>query len=219
MKKHEEVKQDYVTCMGKELGSVYFQLYQEFSWLYIKWNEYVEMFGTKPSRIELLNKAAPLFFYVVQETLWREILLHIARLTDSEKTCGKQNLTIKRLPGLIKDKEIRNCIVELIEDVGKKTEFCRDRRHRILAHTDLGLSLQSENVKPLQPASRESIRGALSAIEKVLTVIHSHFMNMDLTFSLISAEGTGAREVLDILSEGLDAIERKDRRLNPHRRP
>ena len=46
---------------------------------------YVELFG-KPSRIDLLNRASSPFFGMVQRVLWRDVLLHLARLTDPAKT-------------------------------------------------------------------------------------------------------------------------------------
>lgn len=68
-----------VEVMGDDLGSLYHALWNELAWLYSKWEEYVELFGTKPSRIDLLNKAAGHFFRIVQDSLWEESLLHIAR--------------------------------------------------------------------------------------------------------------------------------------------
>lgn len=58
----EEAKQQYVEVMGEKLGSLYHALWNELAWLYAKWGEYVEIFGTKPSRVELVNQAAGHFF-------------------------------------------------------------------------------------------------------------------------------------------------------------
>jgi hypothetical protein len=77
-----EIKQYYIERMGTQLGTFFYALWQEVAWLYIKWQEYIELFGKKPSRVDLLNNAAPLFFRIVQDALWYDILMHIARLTD-----------------------------------------------------------------------------------------------------------------------------------------
>ena len=95
----EEVKKEYIDIMGEPLGKFFNALWQEVAWLYTKWNEYVALYGTKPSRIDLMNKAAPRFFRIVQDSLWEVTLLHIARLTDPPKSAGKDNLSIKRIPG------------------------------------------------------------------------------------------------------------------------
>jgi hypothetical protein len=88
--------------MGDELGAQYSALWQEVALLYRNWLQYVELFGTKRSRIELLNASAPYFFHMLQEDLWGATLLHIARLTDKSSTRGKKNLTIRNFPDLIR---------------------------------------------------------------------------------------------------------------------
>jgi hypothetical protein len=70
----------------------------------MKWAESVELFGSKPTRTELLNQAAPAFFHMIQIVLWEDTLLHIARVTDVATSGGKNqkaNLTIQNLPGLV----------------------------------------------------------------------------------------------------------------------
>jgi hypothetical protein len=53
----EQAKQDYVRAMGEPLGNLYHALWQEVAWLYVVWQEYVELYGSKSSRIDLLNEA------------------------------------------------------------------------------------------------------------------------------------------------------------------
>ena len=44
--------------MGEALGIFYYTLWKELAFLYMKWKEYVKLFGTDPSHIELINKVA-----------------------------------------------------------------------------------------------------------------------------------------------------------------
>ena len=57
----EEAKCYYVEKMGEALGTQFDLLWQEVAWLHMKWGEYVELFGSKPTRVELLNQTAPVF--------------------------------------------------------------------------------------------------------------------------------------------------------------
>jgi len=82
----EESLEKYINEMGQDLGSVFHALNDELAWLYMKWGEYLELFGTKPTRIDLVNQAAGPFFRVVQDTLWEDTLLSIARLIDPPKS-------------------------------------------------------------------------------------------------------------------------------------
>ena len=60
---------------GEPLGALFSALWQEVAVLHFHWKEYVELFGTKPERIALLNRAAPHFFRMLQDELWESTLL------------------------------------------------------------------------------------------------------------------------------------------------
>src|SRR4051794_29103480 len=93
-----EVKADNIAKMGHRLGAQYSALWQEVANIHLNWGEFVELYGTKPTRLELINRAAG----VVQRSLWEGTLLHLARLTDPSKSPGKDrfNLTIQNFPDL-----------------------------------------------------------------------------------------------------------------------
>ena len=75
--------------MGPRLGPVYNALWNEVAWLHAKLHEYKQLYGEKPARLELLNRAAGLFFRIVQDTLWEDTLLYLARLTDPPRSAGR----------------------------------------------------------------------------------------------------------------------------------
>ena len=54
-----------------------------------------------------MNKIAPEFFSIVQNALWENALLHIARLTDPQKSRGKPNLSILSMIELIDHPETK----------------------------------------------------------------------------------------------------------------
>ncbi len=207
----EEVKQSHIKEMGSDLGPLYHALWNELVWLYFKWGEYVELFGTKPSRIDLINRAAGYFFRVVQDSLWYDSLLHIARLTDPPESCRKKNLSIQQLPLLIDDHTLKEKVEKLVDVAIEKAEFCRDWRNRRIAHKDLGLAL-GVGAKSLKPASRAEIKESLTSISNVLNAISLHYMNSEITFE---GEKTsdGAVSLLYVLDDGLRAEEERKERL------
>jgi len=206
----EEVKQHHIEVLGEELGSLYHALWNELAWLYSKWDEYVELFGTKPSRIELINKAAGHFFRIVQDSLWEDTLLHIARLTDSPKSAGRENLTIKKLPEIIADEGFKKRLSELVVIAVEKAEFCRDWRNRHIAHKDLGLAMNT-GAEPLKPASRAKVKEVLSAISDVLNAVSSHYMDSTTAFEGIGGSD-GAVSLLYVLDDGIRAAEERNNR-------
>ena len=43
--------------LGPEVGLVYNALYNKCVLLHVKWRQYLELFGTKPERLDLLNRS------------------------------------------------------------------------------------------------------------------------------------------------------------------
>ena len=81
----EEAKQHCTAKMGHKLGVQFAELWQEIVSVHQKWLEYRHLYGTKKSRIDLLNQAAPWFFRMVQDVMWEDIVIHVARLMDASK--------------------------------------------------------------------------------------------------------------------------------------
>jgi hypothetical protein len=206
----EQAKAEYIERMGKPLGQEFHALWQETAWLHAKWAEYVELFGTKESRFELLNAAAPRFFRFVQDSLWDDTILHIARLTDHPNSAGKANLTIQRLPDLVNDAGTKKTVSHLVDIAINNAQFCRDWRNRHIAHRDLDLALH-EGAKLLEPASRMSVKQALKSIVDVLNAVTEHYTDSTSHFDFPSPSG-GAASLLYVLDDGLRAdAERQER--------
>lgn len=187
--------------MGQNLGSVFNKLCNELAWLYIKWNQYVELYGTKPTRIDLTNQAAPLFFRIVQDTLWEDTLLHIARLTDPPKSAGKDNLTILLLPNLVKHDNISTDVTNLCKAAVEKADFCRDWRNRHIAHLDLDLAMK-EGATPLLAASRAKVKECLAAISDAINAVAKRYLNSTIMFDWTD-DHRGAVDLLYLINDGL----------------
>ena len=208
----EQAKAEYIEAMGETLGPQFYALWQEVAWLHIKWNEYVELFGKKPSRIELLNRAASHFFGIVQDLLWEETILHIARLTDPPKHGKHEHLTIKALPILVDDVGLKEIVQNLIALAIAKAEFCRQWRDRRIAHSELRLAID-EGVKPLPPASRRDVREAIGSIDDVLNAVTSHYLDSTTHFDVVQ-QANGAEALLYVLDDGLRADAERTARIH-----
>jgi len=198
--------------MGEPLGILFHALWQELAWLYWKWNEYLALYGTKPSRIDLINKAAPGFFRVIQDSLWEDTILHLARLTDPPSSGGKPNLTIRRLKELINDDATSKAVASLTVKAIEATEFCRDWRNRRIAHRDLSLAL-SQGAEPLKAASREKVRAALSAVADVLNAVTQHYRDSTTHFDCGAGSG-GAYSLLYCIADGINAEKKRREKLS-----
>jgi hypothetical protein len=209
----EESRNANVLAMGEELGLLYSELWQQLVWLHTKWEQYVVLFGKTESRVKLLNASAPMFFRVVQDTLWEDSVLHVARLTDSPASMNKPNLSIRRIADLIDDQPVRTVIEALVQEALDASEFCRDWRNRHIAHRDLDLALKRA-VNPLKTGSREKVGKAMDALEAVLNAVAEHYLASTTSFDM-DTSGSGALSLLYVLDDGVRAEKsRKERAKN-----
>jgi hypothetical protein len=208
-----QIREQNIAKMGIELGELYTALWQQLNWLHRKWGDYVALFGTKPERIDLLNRAASDFFGTVQTSLWEDALLHLARITDSPKSAGKANLTFRRLPELIEREEVRAKVNGLLSASMDLTDFARDWRNRRIAHRDLSLALERPT-EPLKSASRSSVNEALNALGEILNCISSAYLDSTTMFEFLQEPTAGgSMSMLYYLRAGLKSEEAKRKRI------
>jgi AbiU2 len=196
----DEVRERYIEAMQQELGDVYFVLFNDCTWLHLKWQEYKTLFGTDAETVELLNGTAAGFFFVVQESFWDDILLHICRMTDPASTFGKENLTVQRLPDLAP--AIAAELHSLIAIARDRSQFARDMRNRRIGHRDLLVAL-GRHSKPIDPGSRVRVVAAIDAISDVLNCVERHFCGGEgVLYSFVSQLGD-AGALLSALRRGI----------------
>jgi hypothetical protein len=207
----EEVKQRYMTAMGKDLGQLFYLLWNECAWIHWKWSENVILFGSKPERVDLLNQTAPAFFKLVQDVMWDDVLLHLCRLTDRAKSCGKDTLTLQRLPSLVSP-AMRNDVHSRLQEAIRKSEFARDWRNRHIAHRDLSHAL-NKHAEPLAPASRRTVKDAIDAIVHLLHYVEEQHCGSTTFYEGISPLGN-AESLLCVLRDGVNADSSRRQRLS-----
>jgi hypothetical protein len=211
----DQAKQAHIEKMGAKLGAQYSALWQELVELHVNWAEYVVLFGTKPERIALLNRAAGSFFRMFQDEFFESALLHIARMTDPPSSPGgKENLTIQNLPALIDDQVTKDKVQALVNAAVKQGDFCRDWRNRHIAHRDLNLALveQSAQPGPLANASRRQVSDTLKALADVMNAVARHYLD-STTYYEIGGRLTGATLLLHVLNSGVKVREERMERL------
>ena len=183
----DDLEKRNIDLMGENLGKQYTALFHEVAALHLYWKEFIELFGTNDKRIERLNKAAPSFFRMLQEQQFETNMSHLARLTDSPRSVGKPNLTVRSLPDLVSDSGLRDQLLTHIDEVKRKTAFCRDWRNRRFAHHDLLLATRHAQAKPLEAATKEKFAEALRAISDLLNAMERFYHRGSCDFGAIAA--------------------------------
>jgi len=206
----EELEKRNIAAMGEELGKQYTALNNEVALLHLYWKEFVELFGTNQKRLDRLNQAAPGFFRMLQDELFQTNMLHIARLTDPPKSAGRDNLTLKNLPNVVSDKNLKNHLLGLLALADQATTFCRDWRNRRFAHHDLALATDDNKATPLETVNKEKVNEALKSLSDVLNAVERHYFRGGTSYDAIAAHN-GAATLLHVLGDGVKQKERREK--------
>jgi hypothetical protein len=201
----EEMLQDYVEKMGPELGPLFHAASSELTWMHWRWKQFRILFGEKPSRLELLNEAAPFFFQTVHTALLELTMLGIARLIGPDRSVGKANLSLQAIPPLCSDK-IRDEVRTLVDKAKDEGAFAVERRHRQIAHLDLALTLG--NTSLLEIATREKVEKSLLSLRNVLNRVEQEYCRAETLYA--SPTPGDAESLLYVIRDGL--LREKDRR-------
>ena len=183
----EESEKRNVEALGIALGKQYTALNTEVIVLHLYWKEYLELFGTNQKRIDRMNQAAPGFFRMLQSELFQANILHLARLTDSPKSVGRDNLTLRNLPDLVGDINLKNKLTGLLALAEQKAAFCRDWRNRRFAHFDLELALEDKTATALAAVTKANMKATLDALADVLNAIELHYFKSGTSFDAVAA--------------------------------
>jgi hypothetical protein len=181
----------------------------------VQWRQYLKLFAQSREGVDAPNEVAPFFFFLIQHTLWRDVLLTISRLTGPMQSAGHRNVSIRWLPRLTltQDEEFSRQFGGLIDARSPKWEFAHEWRNKKLAHLDLDVAL--ERAAPLTPASQRDVEEALAALREVLNRFSGKFFDSDLSFE--PPEPGDADSLLLILRLGLEAERARDERLREGR--
>ncbi len=105
----DEIRAEYISSMGEELGASFYELYRKLVELHILWQQYRQLFGDDTGTVHLLNRTAGLFFKIVQDELWDSVLLGVSRMTDPQATGV--------IPPPISRRQKWNFLVSFLEEV------------------------------------------------------------------------------------------------------
>lgn len=216
-----EIQKLNIEKMGETTGLVYSALWQELALLYMRWNQYVELFGTSKERIDLLNRSSGGMARTIQDTMWESVLLHLARLIDPPHAARKPeqgNLSFQHLCKTLQDSPIHPALIEQQSKVLNACSFAKNWRDKYIAHRDLDIALK-RNAAPLAHASRALVKEALQALSNLLNIISEHYLGSTTGFEH-STLGSEAVALLHIIKDGnryreAEEEQMKNRTYNP----
>lgn len=180
----EEVKAEILSSFPPDCGDLFFEIWNDVNNLDLNWQNYRALYGTSPERIDLLNWAAGTFFGLIENTMWHDVLLRIARLTDPPKLGRYTRASLGQLIDHVSphlDSESAQCLHDRVKALEDYCDHIRDLRNRVIAHDDLPTAL-NYHPDPLPGLSRADVEGARDRIHSLVSEIGNHF-NLEQNFS------------------------------------
>lgn len=189
----DEVRESYVSAMGKDFGHAFYRLNCKLTELHLVWVQYRRLFGTDEETVNLLNRCGGLFFRVVQDELLDSVLLGISRMTDPPATGKRKNLTIQSLPELVPNTTVKLEAERLVDIAVLGASFAREHRNKRIAHQDHGYTME-QTVVQLPGVSREKIEEMLSHLRNAMNFLDAHYRETTVFYQ--DSFGGGGAEVL-----------------------
>ncbi|HLO13933.1 MAG TPA: hypothetical protein VK206_03825 [Anaerolineales bacterium] len=193
----------YYQVIPENIREVFMWLCQDVADLRTKWNFYLELFSSEEST-ELLNDIAPASFHMIEESLRREMMMAICRLSDPVKSREQDNLSLRTLVEMLDEHDKP---VDFLDDFRQACKLVRIIRNKRLGHNDLNTRIKPQD-NPLPGIGRTQIEQIIVLGEQILNFVYQRFENGELRFRTIH-EG-GADTLLFWLRKGREyGTERK----------
>ena len=199
-------------ALGPRLAELYHTLRNELGWMFVKWDQFQELYGGSRARLDLLNGTAPLFFRVIQEALWNDMASHLRALTAKPGEARGPKMSVHDLPEVVDDEKLRADLHGLIARAARATEWAHVGPSRRPVRGDLGIALERK-AQPLDGASRTMVTDALESIAAVINHVSWHCQQSTTTFETVGyphgavglvysiQQGRSAREIRRALGD------------------
>ena len=214
----EALKQKYQQKLGEDFGAVLYEVRNDWLTGLVRLKEYRQLFSDHDV-LKLLNAAGGAFMWDVQQILWRDLLLHVTRLTDPATMGRHENLSVQALPRFCERAELQAEYPELQTEVQAlvnkavtAAEAPRDWRNRRISHTDRGLAIDPD-AESLAPTSLRQVQAALDAVHAVIHTITWQTMK-DETANDVMVQPR-ARAFLAYLKQLVTAVQYVDGIIDP----
>jgi hypothetical protein len=192
--------------MDEHLQNVFDRIKQELNNIHYRWKLYRQMFGTYPSRIELINRTSSNVFVEFQWLTIDYMVMALSKLTDKARMRGNENLSYHYLIEKVRengnDELVDELQIELEELITACNKFRKIRNKRV-AHNDLVAALGEEE-SPLPGVSRADIETALVHAGNLMNKVEFHFNDSQTLYEEIIIPLTNdGRSILIWLQKGL----------------
>ena len=193
----EALKREYQEKLGEDFGTVLYEVRNDWLTALVRLKEYRVLFSDHDA-LKLLNAAGGAFMWDVQQILWRDLLLHVTRLTDPATMGRHENLSVQALPPFCQRPQLQaeypelHAVVQALVDTAVAGAAApRDWRNRRISHADRGLAIDPD-AESLAPTSLRQVQVALDAVHAVIHTIAWQVVKQDTPNDVVVQPRAGA---------------------------
>jgi hypothetical protein len=200
----DDVRAERERDLRPDAGPIFNALNEQVIDLHAKWCQYRILFDSD-EHLKVLNDAAPYLFAMLQEIMWKDILLGVARLMDPSKSAGKgvrENLTLEALVDALDPSVLRDELCRLLVQARKDAEFAVTWRMKSLAHSDRAYAM-GRSATPLPEVNQGKVETALGSVGAVLNEVAKHYWQIRIDFTPTASKD--ATNLLHFLRIGIKA--------------
>jgi len=187
--------------LSKDRRTLFEELEQEVSLLFLRWKLFRQLFATNEERIKLMGAISPVVFGEIQSMLLDEVFLGIARITDRrgkyDKAKGvyfEETVVLDQLKAGLGNRFHRALAADLDNRLKHNVEpKCRDirkHRHKRIAHADK-LVLLKPKKHILPKVTLQTVDDALDAIADYVNAFRMVFYGSPMMFRAIHSIDDG----------------------------
>ena len=188
----------------QSIQDIFEEIKKEITWLHVRWIIYRQLFEFSPTRIDILNECASVFFWIIQVVLIDEVQLCLGKLTDSATTAGKDNLSFNQLQNVIEtdDQSLAAYIKKKLDEILSNCQGIRIHRNKRLAHLDLNTAMQ-QGAQPLPTVGIQTIENVLYSVRDYMNAIEEHYCHRTTGYEHFLMLGNDGDALVSILKYGL----------------
>jgi hypothetical protein len=169
-------------------------LYDEVVSLHAYWIAFEQLFGKSQARHDLLYASAGHLFLIIEDALGTDVQLTLAKLSDPAALGRHHNATLRRLfdeVACLGNDPLTQSSQGYLNAFETACQPIRDRRNRLIAHSDLSTVLKDGRRASLPEPTVQEIEAALEPLRDFMNAIERAFCGVETAYEFFISREDG----------------------------
>ncbi len=209
-KTSEEVRSEYISLLGEDLGFVWFNFKQDFHILQLEWRIYNSFFSSGPERIDLLCRASARTAQIIEKIMFRSALLSLRRLVKAGqggKSKEPETISIHRVVALVGEGSTKSELTRFAKLASDESELAFTWVDKTIAHVDIPVRAGASSISPV---TKSHVDAAMEAISRFINCFGQKLLGTSYVFDIIAPYGNDELALLQVIYDGLSVKQERE---------